>query len=220
MEDYYKVDRCLSREEIEELAITIVEELGGDPQTVGPLDELPGGLLYSGGVDYNNHLRSCIICRRKLLDEINFLLHYRRALREKNEVGLKRMLWKVDTESCTQSPTGPLRSSTTMKKIELKYTPYPGMESKQALAAATKNKRREPIRFTSEDGSILLREVPGGRDSTHYYVVIGHDNLESCKVIINNEEFTLDKSGRILSDNTLTINRDDHILIIAPARSP
>jgi len=207
---------CLDSKKIEGLATAIAEGLGSDPKTVGSLEEISGNMLFFEGIDYSKHLYACVYCRRRLIDEVNFLVRYEKALKSKDtskdfEDAIRRMKEeKHDHAAATEIP----QKKVDVIKIELKYSPYPKKEAKQALAAATSNQRREPLRFASEDGSIILKEIFNDKTNNVSYDIIGIKEDIAFELIVNKESYHFNSISEFYSYNNLSLSFKDKIHII------
>ena len=210
-------ESCLIEETIEGLAIQVAEKLESDPAKKGSLEEIPEGLFVLKGVDYKAHLVSCALCRRKLIDAIDIFLQYGATLDSNRDA--ERFAEAMDAARRAlgqeREPAKDLGKGDVIE-IELKFAPHPNGRAEQALAAATVAPAAEPLRFASNDGTIILKEILSPTKGDSKYLIVGLKKNNIYKISINDKEYyTLKSDGTInTSKNKLSLTKDDKLTLL------
>ena len=212
---------CLGPETIEGLAMGVIEGMGSDPLRVGSLDDVPENLLFYEGVNYMKHLRECTICRYRFLKELSFTGRYLSSLKdirsgEKFEEALRAMREKKEAlKFQEQGSIGPLEHVDRQTvEIELKYAPYPDESGEMSLAADTSRRKKHPVRFASDDGSYILREIEEGDKEKPVLVVIGTGQTLPSALMINNQLLPIDKNGKLITNKEIRLKPEDRVKLI------
>jgi len=212
---------CLGPETIEGLAMGVIEGMGSDPLRVGSLDDVPENLLFYEGVNYMKHLSECTICRYRFLEELSFIGRYLSSLNDKKsetkfEEALEAMRKKKKApKPHEQTTTGSLEHVDWQTvEIELKYTPYPDKFREISLAADTSERKQHPIRFASDDGSYVLREIKEGKKGKPGFIVIGTGKTLPSTLMINDQLFSIDENGELITNKEIRLKPGDRVRLI------
>jgi len=151
---------CLSRESLGILAIRIAQGAGdpGAPGKGSP-ESLPVDLFMPEEGGMRLHLESCAFCRKRLLEEVFSIRRYLDGLdNPENDRRFDELMEKIRIRDRAEQ-------SSYIETV-LVFAPYGDEKEESALAAASDPGSSQPLRFSSENGSMILREFPGGAEGT------------------------------------------------------
>ena len=167
-------------------------------------------LFQPGEEDLRSHLEACEMCRETLEELIEFVSYYRQALQtadvdERFDILLRSISSMEPSGSAESVPEG----------IELVYEPYTKpFEGVPQLAAATERPEREPLRFCSGDGNLVLREFPDIATGRPSYFLAGERGISTSgvEVVVDGRVLITDQNGRLDADSVgLSISKDSKI---------
>ncbi len=198
---------CLSQESLGDLAIRIAQSAGdpGAPGEGSP-EYLSVDLFKPDWEEMRRHLESCPVCRKKLVEEIYSVRRYLDGL--ENPENIKRFdeIMEKLGDSTDSGEHG-------LEYIEtiLRFDAYGQGEVEIALAAASGPKDQQPMRFSSEDGTMILREFPETSSGQSRYQLISDDPglASDAEVIIGEQIFHTTLEGLlILGESQVKITKD------------
>lgn len=200
---------CLSREALRTLATQFLESAGAPEE--GSPDYLPVDLFVHDRAGLRQHLEICPACRKKLLEELCSVQRYLEGLN--NPANVER--FNTITSQLKQRDDDMKAKSEIVETI-LYYDAYDQGEDKIALAAASASNDTQPLRFSSEDGTMILRQLPGTEAEKAKYQLIADDQslTANAEVIIGKQSLRTSSEGLLDLDGIeLEITRETTIII-------
>lgn len=197
---------CLSQESLGDLAIRIAKGAGGPGAPgEGSPEYLSVDLFTPDEEEMRRHLESCSVCRKKLLEEMYSIRRYFDGLENPENVErFKEIMGQLkDEDSKSESESDCIETI-------LVFNAYGQGDEKVALAAASDSKQQQPMRFSSEDGTMILREFPGTGSGQSSYQLIADDQVlaSDAEVIMGEQSFRTSREGLLeLKDSQIEINR-------------
>jgi len=200
-----KADTCLTDREIAILAIQIITRegaAGGDPLK-GSMDHIPESLFpVLDDSIAAGHLSGCGKCLERLRQEVIYLRSHTEALDRSEPGEVKEALireWEKNDRVRVLRPDLPSAAG----------------RSGLSLAASTTVAGREPMRFSTPAGDLIIKEIGSEESGEHALLIIGDSRFVSgAEVIIHGESYFSDEEGYIrFAEDMPRFGRDDLILV-------
>jgi len=186
---------CLTGEVLENLAIRLMERADQrGPKEQGPPDRLPEDLFSDDEQHIKQHLDRCLLCRKRLLEQLCSEYRIREALNDPaNESRFREAVGNAMFEDETVTDDG------SVFETVLFLDPYPDTEDEGALAASSDSKILLPLRYCSSSGEMVLRQYPGqGRTRRRFLLIDRHpEKIRNAEIIIGGRSYLADESGEI-----------------------
>ena len=200
---------CIPRGLLEALAIRALGGAGAKGALGRDPAALVADLFQPGEWDYRSHLEACEMCRETLEELIEFVSYYRQAVETAEIDGRFDVLMR----NVSLSPSD--ASESVPEGVELVYEPYTlPFDEEPALAAATEQPEKEPLRFCSGDGNYVLREFPDVATGKPSYFLVGEKGIRTdcVDVVVDGIVVITDKNGLLDTDFAgLSISKDSRI---------
>ena len=206
---------CLSQDDLGVLAIRISQGISAlEKSGEGSLGGLPAGLFQPEEEEMRQHLEACPACRKQLLEELYSIRRYLEGLdNPANDGRFDELIERIRSQG----------TAARQEYIEtvLYYDSFNLGEYSMALAAASVSEKRQPVRFSSEDGTMILKELSiKGADRPKFQLIADDPELASgAEVIIGDVTLYTDQNGLLEYDGTELSLSDNMSIIIRSQRN-
>ncbi len=182
---------CLSREGLGSLAIRIAQDAGdpGAPGEGSP-EYLSVDLFSPDEEEIRQHLESCPSCRKKLLEEVYSARRYLDGLENPENIKrFEKLMGSVEDQD--------RQIESDYIETILVYDAYDQGEGMVPLAADSEPDFTPPMRFCSEDGTMIIREFQeSGSAQPKYMLIVEAPSLsDDAEVIIGEQSFRISPEG-------------------------
>ncbi|MBD3424545.1 MAG: hypothetical protein GF417_08925 [Candidatus Latescibacteria bacterium] len=198
---------CLSEKEIGVLAFKILstEGTGGDVLK-GSMEEIPESLFVDGPESKQlQHLNECTSCRQRLSEELQYLKEYEETVgREDHTESVQKLLLRE---------WGKIAEVRILKLDRYSSSSKPGL----SLAASTAESRDEPLRFSTESGDLILKEVRDEKADLPALILIGpKEYTRNSEVIISGQSYLSNENGIVRIDKRFLNIGEGDVVVVCP----